>query len=109
MKAHSALTGEVDMMFNVGDLVGVPCVIQAGPFPDEKLVTVETSDGPISGFVKESSIQIDNPVDPEHGHVKGTVVAATEETLTVKLFGSFFTTAQGVASVRRQNLTRIAA
>lgn len=108
MKAHSAPRGEVDMMFKVGDLVGVPCAIQAGPFPDEKLVTVETSEGQISGFVKESSLQID-PTDPEHGRVKGSVVAATDDSLTVKLFGSFFTTAQGVASVRRHNLTRIAA
>lgn len=108
MKAHSAPTGEVDMMLTVGDLVGVPCAIQAGPFPDEKLVTVETSEGRISGFVKESSLQVD-PADPEHGRVKGTVVAAIDDSITVKLFGSFFTTALGVASVRRNNLTRIAA
>jgi hypothetical protein len=108
MRAHSGATGEVDMTFNVGDLVGVPCAIQAGPFPDEKLVTVETSEGQISGFVKESSLQVD-PNDPEHGRVKGSVVAATKEAILVRLFGSFFTTAQGVASVRRNNLTRIAA
>jgi hypothetical protein len=108
MSADSPPTGEVNMTFKVGDLVGVPCAIQAGPFPDEKLVTVETSDGEISGFVKESSLEID-PHDPEHGRVKSAVVAATEESIVVKLFGSFFTTAQGVASVRRNNLTRIAA
>jgi hypothetical protein len=108
MSSNSEFKGEVDMTFKVGDLVGVPCAIQAGPFPDEKLVTVETSEGQISGFVKESSLQVD-PGDPEHGRVTGAVVAATEESLTVKLFGSFFTTAQGVASVRRNNLTRIAA
>lgn len=108
MSSNSEFKGEVDMTFKVGDLVGVSCAIQAGPFPDEKLVTLETSEGQISGFVKESGLQLDAS-DPEHGRVKGTVVAATEESIVVKLFGSFFTTAQGVASVRRNNLTRIAA
>jgi hypothetical protein len=108
MSANSRTKGEADMTIKIGDLVGVPCTIQAGPFPDEKLVTVETSEGQISGFVKASSLEVD-PTDSEHGRVKATVVTATDESITVKLFGSFFTTAQGVASVRRNNLTRIAA
>jgi hypothetical protein len=108
MKAHSAPTGEVDMVFEVGETVGVRCSIQRGPFPDEWLVTVDTSEGQISGFVKQSNLKPDAD-DPEHGLVKGTVVEATDDSITVKLFGSFFTTALGVASVRRSNLTRIAA
>ena len=108
MKAHSASQGEVDTMFNVGDLVGVPCAIQAGPFPDELLVTVDTDEGQISGFVKRSNLQL-SADDPDHGHIKGIVVDAIKESATVKLFGSFFTTAQGIALVHRSSLTRIAA
>lgn len=29
------------MTFREGDLVGVPCTVQRGPFPDESLITVE--------------------------------------------------------------------
>jgi hypothetical protein len=107
MSSHSGGKREVDMTLEVGDLVGVPCTIQAGPFPDELLVNVETKDGLISGFVKKSNLTVDTS-DPHRGLVKGIVVEVNEST-TVKLFGSFFTTAQGVALISRSNLTRLAA
>ena len=96
------------MSYKVGDPVLVRCSIQSGPFPDERLVTVETAEGQISGFVKQSNLQPDS-TDPEHGVLKGTVVSATDESITVKLAGSFFTTAQGVALVAKSNLRRVAA
>jgi hypothetical protein len=94
------------MSYAVGELVGVACSIQLGPFPDERLVTVETETGRISGFVKQGNLKIENP---DQGFVKGTVVETDDDSITVKLFGSFFTTAQGVASVRADHLTRLAA
>lgn len=94
------------MTLNEGDLVGVPCTIQLGPFPDEKLITVQTHEGPLSGFVKVGNLQSD---DDEHGRVKGAVVRVSPDTITVRLFGSFFTTALGVASVRPNGLIRLAA
>ena len=96
------------MGFREGELVGVPCLIQQGPFPDERLVTVDTSEGAISGFVKESNLEI-QVQDSTHGFVKGLIVAVAGSNVTVKLFGSFFTTAQGVASVAPNGLTRLAA
>lgn len=96
------------MALKVGDLVGVPASIQSGPFPDEFAVTVETNEGVISGFVKKPNIKID-PSDSNRAHIKGVVVEATDDSITVKLYGSFFTTAQGVASVRRNDLARYAA
>jgi hypothetical protein len=99
---------EKEMSLNIGDLVRVPCSIQLGPFPDELLVTVETEDGPISGFVKQGNLEVSDP-GQDHGYVKGTVVATAPESIRVQLFGSFFTTALGIASVRKDNLTRIAA
>lgn len=92
--------------FSEGDVVGVPCTIQLGPFPDEKLITVETIEGPISGFVKVSNLTIN---DEESGIVPGTVVAVSSDYITVKIAASFFTTAQGVASVRGNQLRRLAA
>ncbi len=95
-----------EMIFKEGELVGVPCAIQLGPFPDERLITVETQDGLLSGFVKQGNLR---PTDDEHGFVKGLLVGVSKDSVTVKLFGSFFTTALGMASVRRNGLTRMAA
>ena len=105
-KFSSQLEMEKAMTFKRGELIGVPCSIQLGPFPDERLVTVETDAGIISGFVKEDNLETS---DGERGLVKGTVVDATDDSITVKLFGSFFTTAQGVASVKPDSLTHLAA
>jgi hypothetical protein len=84
----------------------VPCTIQLGPFSDERLISVETEDGPILGFVQQNNLRT---ADGEQGFVKGVVVEASSDSITVRLFGSFFTTALGIASVRRDGLTRIAA
>jgi hypothetical protein len=108
MKAHSAHQGEVNMSYRVGDSVLVRCSVQNGPFPDERLVTVETAEGRISGFVRQANLEPD-PADSEHAFLRGTVVAATDDSVTVKLFGSFFTTATGVALVAKNNLRRVAA
>jgi hypothetical protein len=96
------------MTLKVGDLVGTPCSIQLGPFPDERLVTVETEEGLISGFVKSANLRIDRN-DEERGLVAGNVVQVRSDSITVRLFGSFFTTALGFASVRRNELRLIAA
>jgi hypothetical protein len=92
--------------FKEGDLVGVPCSIQLGPFPDERLIAVETEDGPLSGFVKSANLQT---ADGEHGLVRGAVVDASSDSIVVRLFGSFFTTALGFALVKRSGLTHITA
>lgn len=54
-------------------------------------------EGPISGFVKLQNLHIDD--DGEHGAVKGMVVSASAGKIHVQLFGSFFTTAQGMAKL----------
>ena len=85
MSSNSKRKGEVDMSFKVGEVVWVPCAIQLGPFPDERLVTVETREGPISGFVKQVNLQTVE-ADPEHGQIKGTVMGTDDESIIVKLF-----------------------
>ena len=98
------------MDFANGDLVGVPCSIQLGPFPDERLVKVETEDGTIWGFVKRSNLQMHNGDGAENnrGYIKSTVVDQASESILVKMLGSFFTTAIGLAAVKRDCLTRLA-
>ena len=81
----------------VGGNVGVRCKVQPGPFSDEHLVTIETVDGPISGFVNESEMK---RVDQEW-RVRGVVRAIKGDIIEVWIKGSFFTT-NGLASVERQ-------
>jgi hypothetical protein len=94
--------------FTVGDSVAVPCTIQEGPFPDEKLVTVDTEEGAISGFVKEANLQAGENND-EQWYLKGIVVSELDGSIIVKLLGSFFTTALGMATVARNQLRHLAA
>lgn len=93
--------------FSEGDLVIVPCQIQEGPFADEKLVTVETVKGEISGFVKLNNLKIGKK--RESGFIKGVVFASTADAITVQLYGSFFTAARGVVPVSQRNLRRLSA
>jgi hypothetical protein len=93
--------------FSVGEQVAVACSIQQGPFPDEKLVTVETEDGEISGFVKIANLQ--TAADGEHGFVNGIVVAVEQDSIRVQISGSFFTTAAGIALIAKHQLSRLSA
>jgi hypothetical protein len=82
--------------FKRGQLVNVPCEIQPGAFPDERLVMIHTDKGDISGFVKAEYLT--NPHGPS-GSVRGTVVEVARDAVKVRVPGSFFTSALGVASV----------
>ena len=79
-----------------GQKVLVPTEVSAGAFPGEMLVTVITDRGPISGFARESFVVNKN----NNKYLMAEVKKITNETLTVKLFGSFFTTT-GVADLPR--------
>jgi hypothetical protein len=71
-----------------------PTAVKDGAFPGEKLVTVNTSRGLISGFVKSDFI-----VDREgKQYVLAEVRRVSPSELTVRLFGSFFTTT-GIAEI----------
>jgi len=96
--------------FKPGQEVNVPCNIQPGAFADERLITIHTDKGDISGFVKAAYLT--NP-QTTSGHVRGRVVEVERDAIKVRLPGSFFTTALGVASVSpgwaKENLTSLAA
>jgi hypothetical protein len=80
----------------VGDVIGVRCRVQPGPFSEERVVTIETVHGPISGFVREEELK----QDAGEWFVRATVRGLTNEEIEVLIKGSFFTT-NGVASVPR--------
>jgi hypothetical protein len=82
------------MTFKIGDFVGVKCEVQPGPFSDEHLVTVETVDGAISGFVRESELRQEG----DEWQVRGKVRRVSPDAIEVWILGSFFTT-NGIASI----------
>ena len=50
---------------NVGDVIGIQCDIRPGPFSGERMITFDTVDGPISGFVREADFLIPSPLTGE--------------------------------------------
>lgn len=83
--------------FSVGQAITLPCAVTAGPFSDEPLVTIDTVQGPISGFIKSGEISEDAN---GNAFVKGIVRAVHGDTIDVWIQGSFLTT-NGFAAVPR--------
>ena len=66
----------------------------AGAFPGERLVTVSTETGPVSGFAKADFV-----IDRDDGtYLVAEVKRVSRDKITVRLFGSFFTTT-GLADI----------
>ena len=72
----------------VGQKIGVRCEVAPGPFADEFLVTIETTSGPMSGFVTEQNLIISG----EDHYVRAIVENVEADQLGVLIGGSFFTT-----------------
>lgn len=83
---------------NVGDVIYVECQVQPGPFLEERVVTIETLQGPISGFVREIELKEGGK---DEWMVRAKVRAIRGDELEVLIRGSFFTT-NGVASVPKR-------
>src|SRR5712691_927826 len=77
-----------------GEKVLIPTEVKAGAFPGEKLVTVDTERGPISGFVRADLIVVRDGGQ----YLLAEVTRVSSNALTVRLFGSFFTTT-GLADI----------
>lgn len=75
--------------FTLGQTVQIRCDIQPGAFPTEYLVTFQTNEGPVSGFVRGEQI---SHAETDKGYIFATVQGVSEDTLTVMVRGSFFTT-----------------
>lgn len=81
--------------FAPDQLVRIPCDVQPGPFPTEFLVTVKFDEMELSGFVKSDFVQKKKGA----AYVQAKVLQVTGEAVTLQFPGSFFTTANGRASV----------
>lgn len=80
------------MALSVGQQVWIPCKVQPGPFSDEPLVTIDSTDGPVTGFVHSEELSADRK------KVRGIVRRVARDHLEVWIRGSFFTT-NGLANV----------
>ncbi len=80
--------------FTVGELVGIECTVQPGPFSDERLISFDTVSGPVSGFVQESDLKQVG----DKWRVRALILAIRGDILEVRVRGSFFTT-NGLAAV----------
>jgi hypothetical protein len=78
----------------VGKEIGVLCTVEPGPFSEERVVTVETVNGPISGFVHESEIKRKG----QHWYCRAIVKSIEPDQIGVLIRGSFFST-NGLANV----------
>jgi hypothetical protein len=85
------------MALAVGQLVWIRCKVQPGPFSEEPLVTIESIDGPISGFVLSEELK----TSAEGDSVRGVVRGVEAKFIEVWIKGSFFTT-NGLTNVSRE-------
>jgi hypothetical protein len=71
-----------------GDIIRIPVKVTGGAFAGEFLITFDTMDGPISGFI--SSDQVRDFDDAQS--IPAVVLDVESDRIAVRLHGSFFTT-----------------
>jgi hypothetical protein len=76
------------MALTVGQQVWIRCKVRPGPFSEEPLVTIESIDGSISGFVRSEELK----TSAEEDRVRGVVRNIKTTFIEVWIKGSFFTT-----------------
>lgn len=73
---------------NIGETIYIPVETGAGPFAGEHIISFETLDGPVSGFIRHDQV-----INNGGGCVvEATVLAVEPHRIAVQLHGSFFTT-----------------
>jgi len=77
-----------------GSLIAVRCEVKPGPFSEDRLISFETVDGPVSGFVRENELREESG----QWYVRAVVQSIEADLITVWIRGSFFTT-NGIATI----------
>jgi len=85
------------MELKKGIAVGILCKVTPGPFAGERLITLESISGPLSGFVRDSELEQRG----DQWHVRAIVESVVDDTISVWIRGSFFTT-NGMATISRK-------
>jgi hypothetical protein len=78
-----------------GVVIGIPCEVLKGPFSGENLISFDTLDGPVSGFVRDENLKTEGKM----AYVRAEVLRLLDaNTMEVRVAGSFFTT-NGIATI----------
>jgi hypothetical protein len=81
---------------SIGEFILIPVSVGAGPFRGERLITFDSRDGPISGFIRADQVETRN----YKNFIRALVLGVAKDYITVQLHGSFFTTT-GLAHIDR--------
>ena len=96
MLGSTSSRGSRDKKMKTGDMIEIRCEVQQGPFSDERLITFDTLDGPVTGFVNEEYLH----EKPDGWRVRAKFLSAEGESVKVRVRGSFLTT-NGLATIPR--------
>ena len=89
--------GEAEMeSINFGSTIKIPCEVKPGPFSGEHLISFQTLEGAVSGFVHDKDI---SKAD-DGWFVLAIVKEIFADSIVVMVKGSFFNT-NGIATVSR--------
>ena len=86
-----------------GAKVPVRCSVSPGAFLNEYLITIDTTEGHISGFIDAQEVIKDGT---GRTHVYGFVHEIEDDRIVISLPGSFFTTT-GIAHFSRKMLDNV--
>lgn len=86
------------MIIKAGDFVGIRCEVHPGPFEGEKIITVKTVDGAITGFVPSDELR---QSIGQQWEVRGKVQEINGNIIKVLIYGNFFNT-NGIANISRE-------
>ena len=75
-------------LLNKGDYIHVPVEVGSGAFAGECLITFDTIDGPISGFIGCDQVITQGDIKA----ISAKVLEVDSGRIAVRLHGSFFTT-----------------
>lgn len=85
---------------NSGDVVMVDVETAPGAFSGENLISFDTLDGPVSGFIRSDRVR----TEKGRTTIEALVLDVQEERVAVHLQGSFFTTTGLVHLAKRRAL-----
>ena len=87
-------------MLKRGSVIGIPCEVKPGPFSSEQMISFETADGVVTGFVHPNEL-----AQRSDGtwRVRAIVQKTRGDVVEVRVVGSFFTT-NGLANIKREAL-----
>ena len=96
--------GEIMARISIGATIYIPVSVGSGAFLGEALVTFDSIEGPVSGFIRADQVKTVG----EKSGIAAKVEGIESDRLVVRLHGSFFTTT-GIAHISPDSRLELAA